>query len=197
LHVLVEGGLPVEDPRVSFTLAPRLVGKAMAELSREQRARVPWPLPELAIDEVVRIVLLARVVETLPADAAQTLVDACYRHGEVRERVAVLRALPFLEAQASFVGIATDACRSHVQPVFDAIACENPFPAWHFDAASFHQMVLKAIFTEVRLARIVGLVRYLDQELVRMVASYVDERRAASRSVPDDALELIKKGTYP
>jgi hypothetical protein len=28
-----------------------------------------------------------------------------------------------------------------------------------------------------------------------MVSAYVDERRAASRTVPDDALALIEKGT--
>ena len=195
LQVLVTGGLPVEDPRLSFTLAPRLVGKAPAPFSPDERARVRWPLPELTIDELVRIVLLVRAVETLPVDASHSLVDACYRHGEVREKVAVLRALPFLDTGASFVSIAADACRSHVQPVFDAIACENPFASWHFDTSTFHQMVLKAIFTDTPISRIVGLDRHVDDELLRMVSGYVDERRAASRTVPADALALLEKRT--
>jgi hypothetical protein len=195
LSVLVTGGLPAEDPRVLFTLAPRLVGKGPAPFAPDDLARVPWPVATLAIDELVRVVVLARAGEILNFDAYHALVEACYRQGEVREKVAVLRALPFLEGGASFVDIAQDACRSHVQPVFDAIACENPYPAQHFDAATFHQLVLKAIFTEVPIARIVGLAGHHDSELARMASAYIDERRAAGRSVPEDALFLVNKGT--
>jgi hypothetical protein len=171
LSVLVTGGLPAEDPRVLFTLAPRLVGKGPAPFAPDDLARVPWPVATLAIDELVRVVVLARAGEILNFDAYHALVEACYRQGEVREKVAVLRALPFLEGGASFVDIAQDACRSHVQPVFDAI------------------------FTEVPIARIVGLAGHHDSELARMASAYIDERRAAGRSVPEDALFLVNKGT--
>src|SRR5690349_15331255 len=114
LSVLVEGGLPAEDPRVLFTLAPRLAGKGHALFAANDLARVPWPVGHLAMDEVVRIIVLARAVDILNLDASHALVDACYRQGEVREKVAVLRALPFLDGAAGFVAIAADACRSHV-----------------------------------------------------------------------------------
>ena len=44
---------------------------------------------------------------------------------------------------------------------------------------NFNQMVLKALFTDVRLERIVGLDGRLTPELSRMAAAYASERRAA------------------
>ena len=67
----------------------------------------------------------------------------------MRERQAVLRVLALLPEPARFLAIALDACRTSTQPVFEAIACENPYPAAYFPEASFNQMVLKAVFTEV------------------------------------------------
>jgi hypothetical protein len=47
-------------------------------------------------------------------------------------------------------------------------------------------MVLKAFFTGVPLARVVGLDDRLTPELARMAAGFASERRAAGRSVPAD-----------
>ena len=67
-----------------------------------------------------------------------------------------------------------------------AIACENPFPAAYFPETSFNHMVLKAVFTEVALARILGLATRRSPELARMATDYASERTAAGRSVPAD-----------
>jgi hypothetical protein len=85
-----------------------------------------------------------------------------------------------------------------VQPVFEAIACENPFPALYFSEQSFNQMVLKAVFIEVAVERILGLTARITPELRRMAADYASERRAAGRSVPDDVGDLLgEKGSRP
>jgi len=189
LERLVAGQLPDGELRAVFTRAPRLVGKEPAAFSAEERAAVPWPLV-LAADELVRIVLLARAGEALGEAELGALVDAVYRHGEARERAAVLRALPFLRAPERFVPLAADACRTHVLPIFEAVACENPFPARHFEPDAFRQLVLKAVFLEVRVARIHGLSARLDAELARMARGYASERAAAGRPIPEDATWL-------
>jgi hypothetical protein len=43
----------------------------------------------------------------------------------------------------------------------------------------------------VPLRLVAGLAERTDDELVRMVADHADERRAAGRAVPDDALPLL------
>ncbi|HEY6177389.1 MAG TPA: EboA domain-containing protein, partial [Kofleriaceae bacterium] len=116
------------------------------------------------------------------------------RRGEVRERQAVLRVLAALPAPARFVELAIDACRTNVETVFAAIACDNDFPARHFPAPAFHHMVLKALFIGAPLARVAGLAERTSDELVRMVDAYVSERAAAGRAIPAD-VALIRRPT--
>jgi hypothetical protein len=85
-----------------------------------------------------------------------------------------------------FLGTASGACRTNVIPVFEAIACHNPYPADHFGEDAFNQMVLKALFLGVRVVGIEGLRRRFNAELARMVEGYASERRAAGRVIPDD-----------
>lgn len=88
------------------------------------------------------------------------------------------------------VELAIEACRSNVIDVFEAIACENPFPARWFPDPPFNQMVMKAVFSGIALDRVVGLEGRRNGELRRMALDFAAERRAAARSVPAD-LELI------
>jgi hypothetical protein len=89
-----------------------------------------------------------------------------------------------------FVNIAVESCRTNVRDVFEAIACENRYPAAHFADANFNQMVIKAFFTGIPVDRIVGLEQRKSNELRRMAADYASERRAAGRTVPND-LDLV------
>ncbi len=140
-----------------------------------------------------RVALLLRAQERLEPEGYEALVAACYRSGDNGERQAVLKTLPLLHHPERFLALARDACRTHVQPVFEAIACENPYPAAYFPESAFNQLVLKAVFTGVPLARVVGLERRHNSELARMAADYASERRAAGRDVPTD-LTLLSPG---
>lgn len=145
-----------------------------------------WSIATWGLDEAARAVLLLRAVATTPVAYPLAFLDELYRAGALRERTAVLRVLPLLPDPGAYLAIALDACRASTQPVFDAIACENPYPAAHFPEASFNQLALKAVFTGVSLARILDLETRRTPELARMAADYAAERRAAGRSVPSD-----------
>lgn len=140
--------------------------------------------PCLGVDECGRMALLLTAMEAVPASEAVAFVDEAFRKGEVRERQAVLRALAYLPQPERFVEIGMEACRTSVQTVFEAIACENPFPASHFPELHFNHLVLKAFFTETATERIFGLADRLTPELARMLEGYESERRAAGRPVP-------------
>ena len=131
-----------------------------------------------------------RIELLVNANADPQTVRDLFRRGEVRERIAVLRALPQLSGDN--VELAIDACRTNVVPVFEAIACDNPYPAKHFPDHAFNQMVLKALFVGASVAKIVGLAERTTDELVRMVEAYASERRAAGRPVPEDA-KLVRR----
>lgn len=177
----------------AFTVATRRLGRAPIEMTAEESkelessglCRGRWD-----VDELARIAVLVRAADALDDAPLAALTEECYQHGDTRERQAVLRALPVLRAADWTVAIGVDACRSSVQPIFEAIACENPFPASRFPDLNFNQMVLKALFTDVRLERIVGLDARVTPELRRMAAAYASERHAAGRSVPEDIHRL-------
>lgn len=174
----------------AFTLAGRKLGSEPllldeAETREAETAGLPWLAgARSSAAEVARVLLLAAAVKRSPDPFAA--VAEWYRQGDNAEKQAVLRGIVVLPEPARFVEVAVNACRTSVQSVFDAIACENRFPAEHFTDLAFNQMVLKALFTGVALERIVDLERRKNEELARMAAGYASERHAAGRSVPAD-----------
>ncbi|MGH7229766.1 MAG: EboA domain-containing protein [Nitrospiraceae bacterium] len=166
--------------------AVRLTDKEMVDLNG---FGVMWK-PSKTLDELGRTAFLMIAATHLPDLLFQSQLQRCYDNGDPRERRAVLRTLPLLPEAERFVPIAVDACRSHVQPIFEAVACENFYPAGHFPERYFNQMVLKALFTGTSLDRIFGLERRVTEELLRMAADYAAERLAAGRSVPMDIERL-------
>jgi hypothetical protein len=180
-----------------FTAATRRLGRTRLAPSEEEIARlagagVSWPIGTWEADELGRVALLAAAAAHWPEADLPALVEECYRQGDGAERQAVLRALPLLPGPERFLETAVDACRSHIQPLFEAIACENPYPARYFPELNFNQMILKALFTGVPLARIIGCDGRVTPELSRMAADYASERRAAGRSVPPDIGKLTR-----
>jgi hypothetical protein len=177
--------------------AGRRLGSASCQLTSAEQERLRaaelllpagWPL-----SAVGRAALACRICERLEPEAQLTTLVKQFRTGDNSERAALLHALPLLPEPQRFVDLAIDACRSHVQSVFEAIACENPYPARFFPEANFNQLVLKAFFTGVAVRRIAGLPGRRTAELARMALAYASERRAAGRSVPDD-LDFVTSG---
>lgn len=122
---------------------------------------------------------------------APARLTAAFRTSDSEERAAILQVLPLLPAPGRFAALAADACRSSVQTVFEAVACDNRFPAAHFADLAFNQMVLKAVFTGAPLARVAGLAGRVTPELRRMAADFRAERLAAGRPVPADLDTLL------
>jgi len=150
------------------------------------------PLGHWGVDEVGRALLLLAVREAVPdGERYAQLVRRCYDEGTAREQQSWLRGLAILPESERFVEIATDACRTNVVPLFESIACENPYPARHFPERAFNQLVLKSLFNGIALARIVGLTDRLNPELSRMANDYVSEREAAGRTVPADIWVVV------
>jgi hypothetical protein len=177
----------------AFAAAGRRLGRGeirQAAAAAITAAGLRWPVT--GVDECGRAALVLAAVAALPDERHVPFVRDLVRRGEVRERQAVLRVLAALPAAARFVDIAVDACRSNVETVFAAIACDNDFPARHFPPPAFHQMVIKALFIGAPLARVAGLAERTTGELARMVDAYVSERRAAGRAIPDD-VALIRR----
>jgi hypothetical protein len=145
-----------------------------------------WSIAGWGLDDAARALLVLGAVAVIPEAAQPGFVDDLYRAGASRERRALLRALALLPDPQRFLATALDACRTSTLPVFEAIACENPYPAECFPKPRFNQMALKAVFTGIAVDRILLLATRRSGELARMAADYAAERRAAGRPVPAD-----------
>jgi len=179
--------------RIVIARAARKLGDAVPSLSEAERAALP---PGPAYDRWVlrdfgRAALVLLACERLDADAQVPFIEPLVRRGEIGEQVSLLRMAVLLPGPERFVDVIVDACRTNSLDVFEAIACENPYVRDHFPEANFNQVVLKSMFMEVAVDRIVGLAERVNAELVRMAEDFGDERRAAGRTVPED-IERIK-----
>jgi hypothetical protein len=149
--------------------------------------------PHWTLTDWVRAALLARAVGSVPEEAQAALVQTLFEAGEIGEQESILRTLELLPEPARFVDTALLGCRTNARRVFEAIACDNAYPARHFAELAFNQMVLKAIFIEVPVARIEGLDGRNGPELARMARDYASERRAAGRPVPSDVDRILER----
>jgi hypothetical protein len=170
--------------RIAIARAVRKLGTASEQTVVLDAA--PWALIDLA-----RAALCLRALELAPTADHAALIAELYRTGELREQQSLLRALPMFPDPARFVTTAIESCRTNSPLVFAAIANDNPYPAAHFPALNFNQLVLKAIFLGVPVARIVGLPQRATAELRRMVSEYASERRAAGRPIPSDVDHVL------
>ena len=138
-----------------------------------------------------RIRLVIAFAEAAP-DVAEGLT-ALYRHGSSSERRGVLRALAEVGGEAPDAGLTLvkDALRTNETGLVTAAL--GAFASQHLDQHSWRHGVLKCLFMGIPLDVVAGLERRSDAELLRMVAAFADERRAAGRPVPDDALTLLGK----
>ena len=145
------------------------------------------PLHNWTLEDAGRLLLLlTRHDHTTNRSGFAEDAIACYEQGDAREQQSWVRAVAWLPDAKQYLPLVIDTCRTNILPLFQAVACDNSYPAHYFPEANFNQMVLKALFNGVPLARINGLSDRSNSELVRMATDYAAERRAAGRSIPGD-----------
>src|SRR4051794_23103572 len=135
-------------------------------------------------DEAARVLLLAAI----PGDRLPGEVADAYRYGDPGEKRAVLKALPLLPIGDAGVPLLHDALRTNDTRL--VAAALGPY-AVHLDDSAWRQGVLKCVFMGVPLAGVHGLTERADDELAAMLAAFAQERTAAGRDVPADALHLL------
>jgi hypothetical protein len=186
-------GAEPEGPLLdAYARAPLRVGRGPLNLSTEQQRELEAAFPGVGFDRWTRedaaraLLLIAHRNKGETGQAFVTTALECFEQGDAREQQSWLRALPLWPEAPAFLPYAIDACRTNIVPVFEALACENPYPAAHFPDRNFNQVVLKAMFNNIALSRIVSLGSRRNAELTRMARDYAAERTAAGRSVPTD-----------
>lgn len=179
----------------AFVAAPRFVGRkslpADATFDAHLNVLVPgWSLEGYTLDRLARVYLLLHLPATDEA-AYVRHVETLFSTADLGELTALYSALPVLAFPENWVFRATEAVRSNMGPVFDAVALGNPYPAAQFTELAWNQLVLKAIFNAKPLHRITGFTERANATLAHDLSDLAHERWAAGRTVPPRAWQLV------
>lgn len=154
------------------------VGQAGRQVGRQPLPGVPgW-----SADQAARV-LLVLAMPAEPPERWLAALEQLFHAGTVEELVALYQALPRYPHPELLVRRAAEGVRSNMQPVFEAVALGNPYPAGHLDDGAWNQLVLKCFFLGADIDRVVGLARRSNRDLGCMLADYARERRAAHRTL--------------
>jgi hypothetical protein len=172
---------PTPAKLAAFVATPRFVTR------RPVPNKTDWTMDRLA--RVLLLTSLPTDDETAYVKAINTLFDSA----EMQELAALYSALPHLAFPSTWLFRATEAVRSNMGPVFDAMAFGNPYPARHFTEAAWNQLILKCIFNDKPITRIDGLLDRANQTLANDVSDFAHERWAAGRTVPAEVWQLVPR----
>jgi len=143
----------------AFGAAGKRIGHAAitrADAARIRGAGLVVPAG-MGADECARGALVLSAVWPLPAEDHVAFIRDLLHRGDVRERQAVLRVFAGLPDPARFTELAVDAARSQTASVFEAIACDNAYPARWLSDADLAAIVSRAAELHIPVEKIDGL----------------------------------------
>lgn len=190
-----QAGIDERKLIIALGMAGRKIGRADLSLSENDRLeagtlRAGWQPEFWGTDEAARAaILLATFAGDEGAFAAR--VDRLSANAEVTELLAYLKAFAIFPAAKQLHDRAREGVRSAVKPVFEAIACHNPYPFDYFDQPAWNQMVVKAVFVGSSIKDIAGLTERSNPDLRQMLRDLISEREAAGRSVPAEVSDYV------
>jgi len=173
---------------LAFVMVPRKVSKT--PIQKDLGLLTGWDWQNGTVDQLVRVYFLIQLADK---EEGKSQIETLFDTAEMNELVALYRALPVLNKPEIWLHRATDAVRSNMGPVFDAIAFGNPYPKTYFSELAWNQLVLKCIFNDKPIHLIEGLDERANQALANTLADFAHERWAAGRRVPSQVWRLIRE----
>ena len=183
------------DLMTAFVAAPRYLPKKIVSPSQDQFTRLDTTIKGFTVENWT-VVRLARVwLLSLFDDSEEQpyvhRIRTLFETAEMNELVALYSALPVLSYPQQWLATASDAVRSNIGIVLDAIALQNPYPATYFREGAWNQLVMKSIFNDKPIELIYGLDERANAELARILVDFAHERWAAGRKVPPGVWRLV------
>ena len=149
-----------------------------------------WNPERLGVLEALRLALLTGR-QDLEGEAFAAGFLGLFPFADEGELAALYKFLALVPEGERFVWQAGEGLRTNVTSVFDAVACDSPYPAIHLPEVAWRSMCIKALFLGSPLWRVFGLDRRLDPELARMALDLVEERRSAGRAIMSNLWLLL------
>jgi hypothetical protein len=190
-----KGSSAALDLMTAFVASPRFLSKKIVQpdkaIARSLNTEFPGFSPEgWSLVRLSRVWLLTKLDSTDQGEYIKN-IETLFDTAEMNELVALYSALPLLSYPDQWLFRATDAVRSNMGFVFDAIALHNPYPEKHFSEAAWNQLVLKTIFNDKPINLIEGLHNRANANLANTLSDFAHERWAAGRSVGAQVWRLV------
>jgi hypothetical protein len=177
----------LQSLQTAFVATPRFINKTPINTSSTLNG-VDFKI--WTLDKLVRAYFLTCLGDS-DKEAYNKTLNTLFETAENNEAVALISSLGLLENPEIWILKATDAVRSNIGVVFDAIAFENPYPKLYFSELAWNQLVLKCIFNDKPIHRILGLDERANKELATSISNLAHERWAAGRTIPSQAWRLV------
>ncbi|MDQ6479701.1 EboA domain-containing protein [Dyadobacter sp. LHD-138] len=181
----------------AFVASPRFLPKKIVNIELAQEQSLSEIVPGFSVNgwslvRVARVWLLTKMNGSDQAIYVKN-IETLFDTAEMNELVALYSALPVLDFPEQWLFRATDAVRSNMGFVFDAIALHNPYPARYFSELAWNQLVMKTIFNDKPVHFITGLEERQNEKLALILSDFAHERWAAGRSVAPNVWRLVSK----
>jgi hypothetical protein len=144
----------------------------------------------LRMDQAARILVLLSLPADNPLEYNKSL-KKFFEFADMNELETICLGLSLYPFPALHIELAKQGLRSNIKTVFEAIAINNPYPGDYFDNQTWNQMMLKAIFLECSIYKILGVDKRANSELARMLCDYAQERWAAGRQVSPELWRTV------
>lgn len=172
---------------ISFSSVPRHTGKDQIELTESQikqadDLRSGWDPSGWTLDQLGRTCLILCYADNGKEQFFEKL-NKIFDTSDLEESVALYQSLPVLPFPEELKYRAAEGVRSNITTVFNAVALNNPYPKDYLDEDPWNQIVLKALFVESPLYKIMGLDERANKTLEKMLVEYAHERISAGREV--------------
>jgi len=181
----------------AFVAAPRFLAKKIIHTTEEERFALSSEIAGFTVEgwSLVRLgrVWLLTQLDSSDQNEYVKNIETLFDTAEMNELVALYSALPVLSYPDQWLFKATDAVRSNMGFVFDAIALHNPYPEKYFSELAWNQLVLKTIFNDKPIHFIEGLDNRSNEKLAVTLSDFAHERWAAGRTVPPQVWRLVGK----
>lgn len=100
------------------------------------------------------------------------------------EKKLILECLDQGDLNGEFKAIYLEAMRTNSSELFSFMAHTRQYPKSFFTEAEYNQMVLKALFVDISVQKIIGIKERKNTKLKTMINDYIEERELANRSLP-------------
>jgi hypothetical protein len=181
----LEENKSIQRFNLTFTAIPRHTGKQAVTFPAGEEA-----LPATAylfiqgytLDRLARVWWLLQLPATDKAVYVKA-IEGLFDAADMNEQVALYGALPLLPWPEAWILRTAEGIRSNIGTVTDAIMLDNAYPAANLPEPAWNQLVMKAIFVEKPIHRIIGLDSRANRPLAAVLTDHAHERWAAGRKV--------------